>query len=230
MAAKRKADGAVAARAARITSAAELETFCAGAEKACLGGRTADLDRWYGTLAEAALAAAARGDRAHRLRAHHELLAALSALRRPALDSAKRRARDGYRSALREFVAQHRDKPFERLNRFFDNVNEALSRGIREDEVHYRAACSKQELKRVLASYPPKELSRSLHALYRNCERQLGADGLLQVVWRALQEELLAQHAALADRMASCYAGSGLVMPFTTDQILQIFSDIARAN
>lgn len=39
---------------------------------------------------------------------------------------------------------------------------------------------------------------KSLHRLYRTVEKHLSEEGgLLQVVWRAMQEEFIAQHVAL---------------------------------
>ncbi|KAI8422027.1 hypothetical protein MSG28_009928 [Choristoneura fumiferana] len=89
-----------------------------------------------------------------------------------------------------------------------EGVAEAVAGGAREDEVCYRAAFSKHELRRLLAMYPAHEgdrdpprdpaLRKSLHRLYRTVEKQLSEEGgLLQVVWRAMQEEFIAQHRAL---------------------------------
>lgn len=50
----------------------------------------------------------------------------------------------------------------------------------------------------MIAQYPAREVKRGLDALYRKVEKHLcEEENLLQVVWRAMQEEFIAQHRAL---------------------------------
>ncbi|XP_052749983.1 exocyst complex component 1 isoform X1 [Galleria mellonella] len=201
------------------------------------GGRRADLDRWYaalgGGMAQAIqLASHPRTPRAVlQLENFHRLQALLAALRVPALDALRRDCRARYADALRAYVTQYFGRPLEKLTQFFEGVSEAVAAGVREDEVCYRAAFSKHELRRLLAMYPEHEVRKSLHRLYRTVEKHLSEEGgLLQVVWRAMQEEFLAQHLALQARIAACYPGAGLALPLSTQDILDAFSDIAREH
>ncbi|KAH9633777.1 hypothetical protein HF086_005411 [Spodoptera exigua] len=190
---------------------------------------------------------------------YHRLHGVLSALRVPALESLRRECRARYSDALRAYVTQYFGRPLEKLTQFFEGVAEAVAQGVREDEVCYRAAFSKHELRRVLAMYPAHEVRKSLHRLYRTVEKHLSEEGgLLQVVWRAMQEEFIAQHVALQvlsrcrycparhllrrctlvltsvhplqARIAACYPAAGLALPLTTQHILDAFSDIAREH
>ncbi|XP_047025103.1 exocyst complex component 1 isoform X3 [Helicoverpa zea] len=162
---------------------------------------------------------------------YHRLHAVLSALRVPALEALRRECRTRYSDALRAYVTQYFGRPLEKLTQFFEGVSEAVAQGVREDEVCYRAAFSKHELRRVLAMYPAHEVRKSLHRLYRTVEKHLSEEGgLLQVVWRAMQEEFIAQHVALQARIAACYPAAGLALPLTTQHILDAFSDIAREH
>ncbi|KAJ0183572.1 hypothetical protein K1T71_001548 [Dendrolimus kikuchii] len=214
----------------------ELEELSAACERIfAAGGRRADLDRWYATLAGGMVHAIEHAEHPRTPRAvvhmenYHRLHAALSALRVPALEALRRECRARYAEALRLYVTQYFGRPLERLAQFFEGVAEAVAGGVREEEVCYRAAFSKHELRRVLALYPAAEVRRSLHRLYRTVEKHLSEEGgLLQVVWRAMQEEFIAQHAALGARIAACYPAAGLALPLTTQDILDAFSDIAR--
>ncbi|XP_052741004.1 exocyst complex component 1 isoform X2 [Bicyclus anynana] len=253
VAAKRGADRAVAERLAAMPDAVraaarrpkcgvlsfipELEEMSAVCEDIFARGRRADLDRWYLSLGTGALrtvqqATHPRTPRAVLLMENcHRLHACVSALRVPALEPLRREARARYAEALRQYVTQQFGRPLEKLATFFEGVGEAVAAGVREDEVCFRAAYSKHELRRVLALYPAPEVRRALHRLYRTVDKHLSDEGgLLQVVWRAMQEEFIAQHVALQARIAACYPGAGLALPLSTQDILDAFSDIAREH
>ncbi|GBP80780.1 Exocyst complex component 1 [Eumeta japonica] len=254
VAAKRGADRVVSERLAALTDAGrpaarrpkcgvlpalhDFEELAAACESIfARGGRRADVERWYGALADGLLRAIAAVEHPRTPRAvvqlenYHRLHGLLSALRLPALDAARREARHRYNEALRVYVTQYFGRPLEKLNEFFEGVAEAVASGVRAEEVCYRAAFSKHELRRVLALYPRDEVRRALHRLYRTVEKHLSEEqGLLQVVWRAMQEEFIAQHKALEARLTACYAGAGLALPLSTQDILDAFSDIARSH
>ncbi|XP_063826526.1 exocyst complex component 1 [Ostrinia nubilalis] len=253
VAAKRQADRAVAERLAALPDAVkqaarrpkcgllsflrDFEELSGACEAIFSGGRRADLDRWYVSLAGAMLHAIQHAEHPRTPRAvlhmenYHRLHGILSLLRAAALESLRRESRARYSAALKAYVTQYFGRPLEKLTQFFEGVAEAVAGGVREDEVCYRAAFSKHELRRLLAMYPAPEVRKSLHRLYRTVEKHLSEEGgLLQVVWRAMQEEFLAQHLALQSRIATCYAGAGLAMPLTTQDILDAFSDIAREH
>ncbi|XP_013173156.1 PREDICTED: exocyst complex component 1 [Papilio xuthus] len=201
------------------------------------GGRRADLERWYLTLGGAMVRTIQRADHPRTPRAvvhmenYHRLHAVISSLRAPALDALRRECKARYADALRTYVTQYFGRPLDKLAQFFEGVAEAVASGVREDEVCYRAAFSKHELRRLLAMYPAHEVRKSLHRLYRTVEKHVSEEGgLLQVVWRAMQEEFIAQHVALQARIAACYPGAGLTLPLSTQDILDAFSDIAREH
>ncbi|CAH0399950.1 unnamed protein product [Chilo suppressalis] len=253
VAAKRAADRTISVRLAALPDAAkqaakkpkcgllsflrEFEELSSACEVIFAGGRRADLERWYLSLAGAMLRAVQNADHPRTPRAvvqmenYHRLHGILSSLRVSALESLRRDTRARYSDALRTYVTHYFGRPLEKLTQFFESVSEAVAAGVREDEVCYRAALSKQELRRLLALYPAHEVRKSLHRLYRTVEKHLSEEGgLLQVVWRAMQEEFLAQHLQLQARIAACYPGAGLSMPLTTQDILDAFSDIAREH
>ncbi|KAG6440892.1 hypothetical protein O3G_MSEX001501 [Manduca sexta] len=216
----------------------ELEELSGACEAIfATSGRRADLDRWYLSLASAMMHAIQHAEHPRTPRAvlhmenYHRLHGTLSSLRVPALEALRRECRTRYSDALRAYVTQYFGRPLEKLTQFFEGVSEAVASGVREDEVCYRAAFSKHELRRVLALYPAHEVRKSLHRLYRTVEKHLSEEGgLLQVVWRAMQEEFIAQHVALQARVAACYPAAGLALPLTTQDILDAFSDIAREH
>ncbi|XP_050677855.1 exocyst complex component 1 [Leptidea sinapis] len=253
VAAKRAADRAVAERLAALPDAvrqaskkpkcgifsfiSELEEMSAVCEEIFAKGRRADLDRWYLSLCSSMVAAIGAAEHPRTPRAvlqlenYHRLHAAVSALRVPALDAVRRDTRAKYNDALRHYVTHYFGRPLDKITQFFEGVAEAVAAGAREEEVCYRTAYSKHQLRKLLALYPAAEVRKSLHRLYRTVEKHLSSEGgLLQVVWRAMQEEFIAQHVALQARIAACYPGAGLVLPLSTQDILDAFSDIAREH
>lgn len=74
-------------------------------------------------------------------------------------------------------------------------------------------------------------MKKGLEALYRKVEKHLSEEGnLLQVVWRAMQEEFIQQYKTLEELIQQCYPGSMITLEFTINDILDFFSDIARSH
>lgn len=106
-----------------------------------------------------------------------------------------------------------------------------MQQGVKEQEVSYQMAYSKQELRKVIAQYPAKEVQKGLESLYKKVEKHLCEDeNLLQVVWRAMQEEFIQQYNFLEERIQRCYAGAMISLEFNIQDILRFFSEIARSH
>ena len=65
---------------------------------------------------------------------------------------------------------------------FFEGVQTKVAEGVKESEIGYQLAFSKQELRRLIKEYPKKEVQKGLQHLYQKVERHLSEDeSLLQV-------------------------------------------------
>jgi len=65
---------------------------------------------------------------------------------------------------------------------FFDGVVAKVAQGVKESEIGYQMAFSKQELRKVISLYPGREVKKGLEALYKKVEKHLSDEGnLLQV-------------------------------------------------
>jgi exocyst complex component 1 len=92
-------------------------------------------------------------------------------------------------------------------------------------------AYSKQELRKVISQYPAREVKKGLENLYKKVEKHLcEEENLLQICWRAMQEEFITQYNFLEERIQRCYAGAMITLDFTIDDILTFFSEIARSH
>lgn len=65
---------------------------------------------------------------------------------------------------------------------FFEGVQAKVGAGVKESEISYQMAFSKQELRRVVKEYPAREVKKGLENLYRKVEKHLcEEENLLQV-------------------------------------------------
>ncbi|CAG0882278.1 unnamed protein product [Cyprideis torosa] len=198
--------------------------------------RRSDLDKWYLQLVSGIMITinrvAEEQQRVPRelvlMENYHHLWQLLSRIKISALESARKEARQKYIDHFNQYVISYFGRPLEKLNVFFEGVQSAVSQGVKESEISYQMAFSKQELRRVLALYGKRDVQKGLEQLYQKVEKQLDdEENLLQVVWRAMQEEFIKQYKAIEDLIQRCYPGSMISLEFTVEDILQFFSDIA---
>lgn len=201
--------------------------------------RRTDLDKWYVQLVDAiceqipqhAIEHSKTPESVVRMENFHHMYSLLSQLKVSVLDSVRKTAKARYNEALRAYVTKYFGRPLEKLNLFFEGVQQKVDEGVKETEISYQMAYSKQELRKVISLYPSREMKRGLENLYRKVEKHLcDEENLLQVVWRAMQEEFIAQYNYLEERIQRCYAGAMITLDFTIDDILNFFSEIARSH
>lgn len=71
--------------------------------------------------------------------------------------------------------------PIALLQLFFEGVQAKVAQGVKESEVSYQMAFSKQELRKVIKEYPAREVKKGLESLYKKVEKHLSEEeNLLQ--------------------------------------------------
>ena len=99
-----------------------------------------------------------------------------------ALEAQKKDVKQRYNDALSAYTTQYFGRPLDKLNVFFEGVQQLVSAGVKESEIGFQLAYSKQELRKVINMYPGKEVKKGLESLYKKVERHLCEDeGLVQV-------------------------------------------------
>ncbi|XP_068143140.1 LOW QUALITY PROTEIN: exocyst complex component 1 [Drosophila tropicalis] len=201
--------------------------------------RRTDMDKWYLQLVNAIFEGINFHSQSHpkapsqvvRMENYHHMYALLAQLKVPGLDALKKEAKLRYNDALKAYVTQYFGRPLEKLNLFFEGVQQKVAQGVKETEISYQMAFSKQELRKVISQYPAREVKKGLENLYKKVEKHLSEEeNLLQVVWHAMQEEFIAQYNYLEERIQKCYAGAMINLEFNIQDILAFFSDIARSH
>uniref|UniRef100_A0A6P7G551 Exocyst complex component 1 n=1 Tax=Diabrotica virgifera virgifera TaxID=50390 RepID=A0A6P7G551_DIAVI len=215
-----------------------LEIFAKNANCLLKSDRAADLEKWYTRLVDTMLEYIAVHAIDHKtppqvikMENYHHLYSLLSQLKISVLDSQRKEAKQKYNDALTAYVTLYFGRPLEKLNTFFDGVQARVASGIKASEVSYQLAFSKQELRKVINQYPGSQVKKGLESLYKKVEKHLSEEeNLLQVVWRAMQEEFIRQYKTLEDIIHQCYPGSMISLEFTIEDILMFFSDIAQSH
>ncbi|XP_062411667.1 exocyst complex component 1 isoform X1 [Sardina pilchardus] len=161
----------------------------------------------------------------------HHIFSTLSRLKISCLESERREAKHKYTEHLQCYVITSLGQPLEKLNHFFEGVEARVSQGVREEEVSYQLAFSKQELRKVIKEYPGKEVKKGLDNLYKKVDKHLcEEESLLQVVWHSMQDEFIRQYKHFEGLIGRCYPGSGITMDFTIQDMLEYFSSIAQSH
>ncbi|XP_053956638.1 exocyst complex component 1 isoform X2 [Anastrepha ludens] len=201
--------------------------------------RRTDMEKWYLQLVNAIFESISVHAQEHpktpsqvvRMENYHHMYSLLAQLKVPGLDALKKEAKMRYNDALKLYVIQYFGRPLEKLNLFFEGVQQKVAQGVKETEISYQMAFSKQELRKVISQYPAREVKKGLENLYKKVEKHLcEEENLLQVVWHAMQEEFIAQYNFLEERIQKCYAGAMITLEFNMQDILNFFSDIARSH
>ncbi|KAK2727532.1 exocyst complex component 1-like isoform X1 [Artemia franciscana] len=217
-----------------------FEDFANAAEAAFRGyDRRVELDKCYVNLVESIFAAILRLSNEHgktpfeviRMENFYFFHQMMSRLKISALEAEKKEAKVRYTEALKDYVSHYFGQPLIGLNNYFERVQAKVNQGVKESEISYQAQFSKQELRKVIAEYPGKEVKRGLANLYKKVEKDLSEEAnLLQIVWRAMQEEFIRQYKSLEEMIQRCYPGALIAVEFTIEDILTYFSDIAFSH
>uniref|UniRef100_A0A8D9BVJ3 Exocyst complex component 1 n=1 Tax=Cacopsylla melanoneura TaxID=428564 RepID=A0A8D9BVJ3_9HEMI len=137
--------------------------------------RKTDLHKWYVRLVSAMFEVINNIAADHpktpaqvvKMENYHHLFSLLSQLKIGVLDEKRKEAKQKYSDALKAYVTQYFGRPLEKLNVFFDGVQAKVAQGIKESEISYQIAFSKQELRKVIKEYPSREVKKGLDHLYR---------------------------------------------------------------
>ncbi|CAG2165014.1 unnamed protein product [Oppiella nova] len=202
--------------------------------------RRTDIDRWYTVLVRSMFDAINRIARDHhktpsemiRLENYHYLQNTLSSLKILCLENERKEARNRYTEALKDYVKRYFGRPLEKLNIFFEGVQQKVSQGVKAEEIGYQLAFSKQELRKIIKDCNLKEVKKGLEEMYRKVEKHACEPdtNLIQVIWRSMQGEFITQYKTIQEMIERCYPDANITLSFTIDDVLNVFSEIAQTH
>lgn len=196
------------------------------------------IDRWYLEFVEELFRTIERVEHSRtpveiiRLENYKYLDNVLRSLKVPCLKACQEDANKRYKKALDDYVKRYFGRPLEKLNIFFEGVDAKIAQGVKEEEISFQSAFSKQEIRKVLQMVTLKEVRKGLEEMYKRIEKHVSEpeSNLIQVIWRAMQEEFLLQYKKIQDMIYRCYPSSNLSLTFNFDDVLQVFQDIAQLH
>ena len=202
------------------------------------GSRRPELDRWYPQLVTELFRIIDTVEHKStptemiRLENYKYLHDLLSSIKVPCLQSKRAEAKMQYEAALDGYVTRYFGRPLEKINTFFDGVQAKVAQGVKEEEISFQLAFSKQELRRVLQLVTLREVRKGLEEMYRRIEKHAfePKSNLIEVIWHAMQHEFLSQYKAIQSMIERCYPSSNLGLAFSIGDVLQVFSDIAQSH
>ncbi|KAI2802780.1 hypothetical protein RDWZM_001067 [Blomia tropicalis] len=205
--------------------------------------RRPDIDRWYNRLMEKIFQSISRIAKEHQrvyktpsqmieLENYHYLQLMLPSLKIPCLEQERREAKARYNNALNEYVNLYFRRPLEKLNIFFEGVQQKVQQGVREEEIGYQLAFSKQELRKVIKDCNLKDIKKGLEEMYKRVEKHVSdpENNLIQVIWRSMQEEFITQYKSIEEMIERCYPQSNIKLSFSIADVLNVFSEIAQTH
>lgn len=202
------------------------------------GTRRPELDRWYPELVTELFRVIDSTEHNRtptemiRLENYKYLHDLLCSIKVPCLKAKRSEAKTQYEAALNAYVTRYFGRPLEKVNTFFDGVLAKVAQGVKEEEISFQLAFSKQELRRALQMVTLKDVRRGLEEMYRRIEKHAyePKSNLIEVIWHAMQTEFLSQYKAIQGMIERCYPSTNLGLTFTIDDVLQVFSDIAQSH
>ncbi|KAI9311228.1 exocyst complex component Sec3-domain-containing protein [Dichotomocladium elegans] len=147
---------------------------------------------------------------------HHEL----RANKLHVLEKWMKYAKNHYDSSLSAYIKVVIRRPLGKLLEFFEGVDQLMHTSTPE-EVQFHVNYNKAQLRKVISMYPAKEIKKSLEQLYKRVDKHFSEEeGLLQVVWRGIQEEFIQQHEKMEDLIQKCYPDARVHLEFTIQDLL----------
>ncbi|KAJ3159822.1 Exocyst complex component 1 [Geranomyces michiganensis] len=160
----------------------------------------------------------------------HHFYSVIRARKVPSLDVYVKQTKSSYDSHLDAYCKVVIRKPLGKLYDFFEGI-EGLLKTNTPEEINYHMQYNKGALKDVVRKYPGKEIKKSLESLYKRVEKHYtDEEGLLQVIWRGIQDEFFKRVRRYGELIAICYPESSIRLEFTMDELVGYFSELARAH
>jgi len=162
---------------------------------------------------------------------YHHMYDLLARFKIACLEEHRKTAKTKYTEHLNTYVTMQLGRPLEKLNYFFEGIESKVAQGVKMEEIGYQMAFSRQELRKVIDEYPKKDVKKNIELLYKKVEKHLcEEENLNQTVWHSMQVEFLNQYKHFDELINRCYPGSMITLNFTIADLLEFFSEIARAQ
>ncbi|KAI8903121.1 exocyst complex component Sec3-domain-containing protein [Gorgonomyces haynaldii] len=160
----------------------------------------------------------------------HHFFSELRARKVSSLEESVKQAKLMYDVNLESYCNVVIRKPLGKLVDFFDGVESLLKTQLAH-EISFHVQYSKNSLRDLIKKYPGREIKKALEVIYKRVDKHYSEEeGLLQVVWRGIQEEFTRMLRRYEELIAKCYPESNLRLDFTMEELLGYFSELAKLH
>ncbi|KAG0237832.1 hypothetical protein BGW42_008453 [Actinomortierella wolfii] len=162
----------------------------------------------------------------------HHFFSELRSRKVQGLDNYIKYAKASYDRHLDIYVHAMVRRSMGKLLDFFDGV-EGLIKTKATEDVAFHLSYNKHALKKVVSGFPANTIRKDLSYLYKKVEKHFASDGeggLVGIAWRGIEEEFIRQHNRFTRLIQTCYPDAGVSLDFTMQDLLGLFSDIAKQH
>lgn len=138
-------------------------------------------------------------------------------------------AKASYKSHLQAYVKDVIRRPLGKLLEFFEGIDNLLQNGGAPQEVGFHISYNKAALRKVIVLFPAEEVKKSIGLLYKRVTKHFSEEeGLLQVVWREIQDQFIFQHTKISKLITKCYPDSNINLEFTIEDLIGFLSKVTK--
>lgn len=161
---------------------------------------------------------------------YHHLFTQMRGLKVPILETYIKESKRRYEKYLKWYAKMSIQHALGKMIEFFDGIQNLLKTTPAE-EINFHLSYNRANAKRVISQYPLREVKKSLELVHRRVLKHFcSEEGLQQVVWHTIQEELITRYHHCVSILQQCYPNSDVQLLFTVQEILEYFSEIAKVQ
>ncbi|KAJ3636263.1 hypothetical protein Zmor_011788 [Zophobas morio] len=125
---------------------------------------------------------------------YYHLWSSLTTVKLEFIENFRTEAQAKYKQHIQLYITMILEMPMEKVGKFMAGIKRSLDMGVSETEIVFQTEYSKQNLKKLVESYPSSLVKKQLATVYKKVERDFNAESsLFHMVWRLLFDELVQQ-------------------------------------
>lgn len=159
----------------------------------------------------------------------HYLYKELKDMQMPLLDHIVRNSRTFYERSLVTYASLSIYRVLHRYAEYFEGLTNLLKTTAPE-EVAFTSAYSKASVKKMLNSVPLREMKKAIDLIYQRVLKHFaGQPKMIQIVWKAVQDDLLARQNDIVDGLAKVFPGAtDISPPFSVANLSDYFAELSK--
>ncbi|XP_063933431.1 exocyst complex component 1-like isoform X2 [Zophobas morio] len=152
---------------------------------------------------------------------YYHLWSSLTTVKLEFIENFRTEAQAKYKQHIQLYITMILEMPMEKVGKFMAGIKRSLDMGVSETEIVFQTEYSKQNLKKLVESYPS--------SLVKKVERDFNAESsLFHMVWRLLFDELVQQFKFYRSTIERCYQGLGVDFDFGIEDLYRMLGEVGK--